>query len=88
MGLSSVVNHTWNWNGHQVYDGPFWFGSSPMLQDFASQTIGTGAAAGMDVHGNMPLVLTHVPGKAREAHHHDLALDAMQQYDLDLSWVA
>ena len=53
-GLSSVVDHTWNWNGHQVYDGPFWFGSSPMLQDFASQTIGTGAAAGMDVHGNSP----------------------------------
>jgi hypothetical protein len=51
-GLSSVVDHTLNWNGHQVYDGPFWFGSSPMLQDFASQTIGTGTAAGPDVHGN------------------------------------
>ena len=51
-GLSSVVGHTSNFNGHQVYDGPFWFGSSPMLQDFASQTIGTGTAARMADHGN------------------------------------
>ena len=87
-GLSSVVGHTWNWNGHQVYDGPFWFGSTPISQDFAYQIIGTGTAAGLDDHGYMPLVLTHVPDKAREAHHHDLALDAMQQYDFDLSWVA
>ena len=27
-GLSSVVGHTSTFNGHQVYDGPFWFGSS------------------------------------------------------------
>ena len=51
-GLSSVVGHTSSFNGHQVYDGPFWFGSSLISQDFASQTIGTGTAAGLDVHGN------------------------------------
>ncbi len=51
-GLSSVVGHTSSFNGHQVYDGPFWFGSSLISQDFASQTIGTGTAAGPDVHGN------------------------------------
>lgn len=35
-------------------------------------------------------VLTQVPDKARAALHHDLALDALQQYDFDfdLSWVA
>ena len=36
----------------------------------------------------MPLALTQAPGKTRTAHHHDLALDALQQYDFDLSWVA
>ena len=87
-GLSSVVGHTSSFNGHQVYDGPFWFSSSLISQDFASQTIGTGTAAGLDGHGNMPLVLTEVPHKARAALHHDLALDALQQYDFDLSWVA
>jgi hypothetical protein len=51
-GLSSVVGHTSNDNGHQVYDGPFWCGSSLISQDFASQSIGTGTAAGLDVHGN------------------------------------
>jgi hypothetical protein len=51
-GDSSVVGHTSNFNGHQVYDGPFWFGSSPMLQDFAYQSFGTGTAAGLDHHGN------------------------------------
>ena len=33
-------------------------------------------------------VLTQVPGKARAALHHDLALDALEQHDFDLSWVA
>ena len=33
-------------------------------------------------------VLTQVPGKARAALHHDLALDALQRHDFDLSWVA
>jgi hypothetical protein len=33
-------------------------------------------------------VLTQVPGKARAALHHDLSLDALQQHDFDLSWVA
>ena len=51
-GGSSVVGHTSNFKGHQVYDGPFWFGSSLISQDFASQTIGTGTAAGPDVYGN------------------------------------
>ena len=51
-GLSSVVGHTSSFNGHQVYDGPFWFGSSLISQDFAWQHIGTGTAAGPDVHGN------------------------------------
>ena len=36
----------------------------------------------------MPLVPTQVHGKARAALHHDLALDALQQHDFDLSWVA
>lgn len=36
----------------------------------------------------MPPVLTQVPSKARAALHHDLALDALQQHDFDLSWVA
>ena len=87
-GLSSVVGHTSNYNGHQVYDGPFWFSSSLISQDFAYQNIGTGTAAGLDGHDNMPLVLTEVPHKARAALYHDLALDALQQYDFDLSWVA
>ena len=51
-GLSSVVGHTSSFNGHQVYDGPFWFGSRLISQDFAWQHIGTGTAAGPDVHGN------------------------------------
>jgi len=87
-GLSSVVGHTSNYNGHQVYDGPFWFSSSLISQDFAWQSIGTGTAAGLDGHGNMPLVLTGVPHKARAALHHDFALDVLQQDDFDLSWVA
>jgi hypothetical protein len=33
-------------------------------------------------------VLTQVPGKARAALHHDLALDALQHHESDLSWVA
>jgi hypothetical protein len=36
----------------------------------------------------MPLVPTQVPGKARAALHYDLALDALQQHKIDLSWVA
>ena len=36
----------------------------------------------------MPLVPTQVSGKARAALHHDLALDALQQHEIDLSWVA
>jgi subtilase family serine protease len=35
-----------------------------------------------------PTVLTQVPGKARATHHYDLALDALQRHDFDLSWVA
>ena len=87
-GLSSVVGHTSSYNGHQVYDGPFWLGSNLISQDFAAQCFGTGTAAGSDDLGAMPMVLTHVFDKAREARHHDLALDALQQYDFDLSWVA
>ena len=64
-GDSSVVGHTSNDNGHQVYDGPFWFASSPMLQDFASQTIGTGAAAGLDHHGNSSQVGAGARTRAR-----------------------
>ena len=33
-------------------------------------------------------VLTQVPGKARAVLHHDLALDALERHDFDLSWVA
>ena len=87
-GDSSVLGHTTTFNSHQVYDGPFWFSSSLISQDFGFQFIGTGTAAGLDGHGDMPLVLTGVPHKARAALHHDLALDALQQYDFDLSWVA
>ena len=64
-GDSSVVGHTSNDNGHQVYDGPFWFASSPMLQDFASQTIGTGAAARLDHHGNSSQVGAGARTRAR-----------------------
>ena len=64
-GLSSVVGHTSNFNGHQVYDGPFWFGSSPMSQDFAAQTIGTGTAAGLDHHGNSSQVSARSANWAR-----------------------
>ncbi|MBV8383584.1 MAG: fibronectin type III domain-containing protein [Planctomycetaceae bacterium] len=101
-GLSSVLDHTMEFNGNRVYDGPFLCDSSLISQDFNSQFIGTGAAPGLDDHGNtmapvivapevappMPLVLTQVPDKARVALHQDLALDALQQHDFDLSWVA
>ena len=36
----------------------------------------------------VPTVLTQAPGKTRTALHHDLALDALQQHDFDLSWVS
>ncbi|MBV8610893.1 MAG: fibronectin type III domain-containing protein [Singulisphaera sp.] len=101
-GLSSVLDHTMEFNGNRVYDGPFLCDSSLISQDFNSQFIGTGAAPGLDDHGNtmapvivapevappMPLVLTQVPDKARVALHQDLALDALQQHDFDLSLVA
>jgi hypothetical protein len=76
-----------SFNGHEVY-GLFTADATFLSQNFASQSFGTGTATGLDDHGNVPLVLTQAPDKAREAHHHDLALDALQRYDFDLSWVA
>jgi len=87
-GKSSVVGHTMNWNGNVVYDGPFWISSALVSLDFATQNFGTGTATGLDDHGYMSLVLPQVPGKAHRATlYHDLALDALQQQDFDLSWV-
>jgi subtilase family serine protease len=51
----------------------------------SATTFGTGTPAALVDHGIMPLVLTQVPDKAREARHHDLALDALQRDDFDLS---
>jgi len=42
-----------------------------------------------DTSGTVPVInMAQTPGKARAAVHHDVALDALQQHDFDLSWVA
>jgi hypothetical protein len=45
-GLSSVLNSEYNWNGHEVYAGPFNASSSLISQDFAEQFFGSAAALG------------------------------------------
>lgn len=45
-GVSSVVNSTISYNGSQVYAGPFYANSSLISQDFAMQSIGSGADNG------------------------------------------
>jgi hypothetical protein len=50
-GGSSVVGHQTTFNGHSVYDGPFWLSSAALSQDFSSQFQGNGTAPGMADHG-------------------------------------
>jgi hypothetical protein len=55
-GVSSVVGSTVTYNGRQVYGGPFYANATLISQDFAFQSSGAGAEAGMTDLGS---VTTH-----------------------------